>query len=138
MTTATFSIATVRLNFIRAVTIASGLNYTLAGLALIFAPEWFFANIGSYAPYNRHYMGDAGTFLLPIGIALLWAVATPHRHRLILFVSAGLSMMHALNHLYDDMSAGVLGGQTIALLIMGIATIVVALAVQFPQRETHR
>ncbi|MBX3080664.1 MAG: hypothetical protein KF716_03455 [Anaerolineae bacterium] len=137
MTTAAFSLSTVRLNFARAVTLASGLNYTFAGIALIFAPEWFFANIGNYAPYNRHYMGDAGTFTLPVGIALLWAVSDPHRYRIVLWINAGLSVMHALNHLYDDLSAGILGGQTIGLLVMGVATLAVAL-IQLPQRESHR
>jgi hypothetical protein len=138
MTTAAFSLSTIRSNFARAVTIASGLNYTFAGLALIFAPEWFFNNIGPYAPYNRHYMGDAGTFLLPLGIALLWAVTAPHRYRIVLIMNAGLSMMHALNHLYDDLIVGVLTAQTLGLIALGLATIVVALTIQLPQSQPRR
>lgn len=49
----------------------SGLFYTLSGLALLFLPTWFFTYIGDFPPFNRHYMGDAGAFILPLGIGLL-------------------------------------------------------------------
>ena len=79
----------------------AGVGYTLIGLALILAPLWFFDNIGPFAPYNRHYEGDLGMFLLPLGIGLLAAAREPHRHRLLLAVAAAGSLLHAGNHLYD-------------------------------------
>jgi hypothetical protein len=78
----------------------------LVGLALLLAPAWFFATIGPYAPFNRHYMGDLGSFLLPLGLGLLWAAFNPARHRALLAVAAGGNILHALNHIYDAVLAG--------------------------------
>jgi hypothetical protein len=79
----------------------AGVGYALIGLVLIFAPLWFFANIGPFAPYNRHYEGDLGMFLLPLGVGLLFAAREPGSHRLFLAVVAAGSLLHAANHLYD-------------------------------------
>ncbi len=88
--------------FVRAALVAGGIFYLITGLALLFAPQWFFDNVGTYPPFNRHYAGDVGSFLLPLGIALAWAARNPAQHRgLIAFAAAG-SGVHALNHLYDD------------------------------------
>jgi hypothetical protein len=76
--------------FVRAVLVAGGVFYLLSGLGLLFIPEWFFQNIGNYPPFNRHYAGDVGVFLLPLGIALVWAAREPAQHRtLIAFAAAG-------------------------------------------------
>jgi hypothetical protein len=80
----------------------SGLFYTLTGLALLFLPIWFFTYIGDFPPFNRHYMGDAGAFILPLGIGLLIAVRQPSVHRGIVLITAAASLIHALNHAYDD------------------------------------
>jgi hypothetical protein len=81
---------------------ASGAFYTLTGLALLFAPEWFFENIGHFPPFNRHFIGDIGAFLIPLGLGLLLAARAPRRHRLLIGVAALGSVIHLLNHLYDD------------------------------------
>ena len=41
----------------------SGAGYTLTGLSQLFAPRWFFENIGKFPPFNRHYVGDLGAFI---------------------------------------------------------------------------
>ncbi len=79
----------------------AGAGYTLTGLALLLAPQWFFDNIGPFAPYNRHYEGDLGTFLLPVGLGLLYAARGPARHQLFLLVVAVASLLHASNHIYE-------------------------------------
>lgn len=89
--------------FVRAALVAGGLLYLITGLALLFAPQWFFDNVGTYPPFNRHYAGDVGSFLLPLGVALVWASRNPAQHRsLIAFAAAG-SAVHAANHLVDDL-----------------------------------
>jgi hypothetical protein len=80
----------------------SGLFYLLTGLALLFLPTWFFTYIGNFPPYNRHYLGDTGAFLLPLGMGLLLAARTPAAHRSVILISAVASLAHALNHAYDD------------------------------------
>lgn len=84
------------------ITLLTGLYYTFIGLALLFAPAWFFGHIGPFPPFNRHYMGDLGTFILPIGIGLLLAAKNPAGHPLFLGMVAAANLGHALNHLYDD------------------------------------
>lgn len=111
-----------RAAFVRAVLVAGGLNYALTGLALLFASEWFYQNIGYFPPFNRHYAGDLGGFTLPIGVALLWAARKPEQHRLMIGYAAFASLIHALNHGYDDLQAGLsvtgwLTSQTAVLLV---------------------
>jgi hypothetical protein len=55
----------------------AGVAYLLTGIALLFAPAWFFLAIGHFLPFNRHYEGDLGSFLLPLGIGLLVAARDP-------------------------------------------------------------
>lgn len=98
-----------------------GLFYTLVGLAQLFAPLWFYTHIGLYPPFNRHYMGDLGSFTLPIGIALMLAARDPLQQRLLVGAVAGGSVLHSLNHLYDDLfSAAPDPVSTLTLVIFGI------------------
>jgi hypothetical protein len=96
----------IRLNGSQLTLAVSGLFYTMTGLALLFLPTWFFTYIGDFPPFNRHYMGDAGAFILPLGIGLLLAVRRPQAHSGIVLITAAASLIHALNHAYDDLLAG--------------------------------
>ena len=102
MTQLTTHTSATKLNGIQITLGVSGLFYTLVGLALLFLPTWFFTYIGDFPPFNRHYMGDAGAFILPLGIGLLLAMRQPVAHRSIVLVTAAASLIHALNHAYDD------------------------------------
>jgi len=88
-------------NWIRLLILVAGLNYVLTGLALLVAPTWFFENIGTFGSFNRHYLGDLGAFLLPMGIGLLVAAGQPHRHYVLIAVVAAGNIIHASNHIYD-------------------------------------
>ena len=79
----------------------SGALFVVVALLLLFAPRWFFENIGFYPPYNRHYEGDLGAFLFAIGAGLLYAARNPAKHRLIIAVAALGSALHVFNHLFD-------------------------------------
>lgn len=79
-----------------------GAFYVAAGLALIFAPQWFYANIADFPPFNRHYMGDVGAFLGPLGVGLIAAARNPARHRTVVGVAALGTVAHLSNHLFDD------------------------------------
>jgi hypothetical protein len=85
----------------RAVVAANGVFFALTGLALLLTPAWFYATIGTFPPYNRHYAGDLGAFLLPLGVGLLLATRSPARHRLLIAVAAAGGLLHAFNHAYD-------------------------------------
>ena len=79
----------------------AGIMYSLVGIALLIAPNWFFLNIGTFPPFNRHYMGDLGSFLLPIAVGLIIASRQPQRHMLLIAVIAAGNILHALNHIHD-------------------------------------
>lgn len=88
--------------YVRSALVASGLFYLITAAALVFAPVWFFDNIGNYPPYNRHYQGDAGTFVLGLGLILLWAWRDPARYRAMIALVGVGSLAHACNHVIDD------------------------------------
>lgn len=82
---------------------AAGIASLLAGLAQLVAPQWFFQQIGNFPPFNRHYVGELGSFLVLLGIGLIMAARRPAKHRTLIGVGAGASLLHTLNHLYDDL-----------------------------------
>ncbi len=89
--------------FVRAGLYAGGIFYTISGVALFFAPQWFYDHIGPYPPFNRHYEGDLGTLLMPMGIAMVIAARNPAQHRLLFGVVVAGSVLHAVNHLLDEL-----------------------------------
>jgi hypothetical protein len=120
--------------FVFAIVATMGISFTLTGLALLFAPQFFFDNIGTFPPFNRHYMGDLGTYSLPLGLALLWAARNPIQHRLLILAAVGINLMHAGNHAYDDLLVGTLPSlQTIILMVSGV---LLAAALLFVKTET--
>lgn len=124
MKTVTINPTTARLSWIQVVVALGGILYTLTGLVLLLAPVWFFENIGNFPPFNRHFLGDLGSFLLPLGVALLWAARQPVAHPLTIGLAAAASLLHALNHAYDDWAAGLplahWFGETIPLLVFAL------------------
>ena len=111
------------LRFAQAIVLLNGLTYLAVGAALLLAPEWFFANIGNFPPFNRHYAGDLGSFQLALGAVLLCTVPNPAKHASVLAVAALGGIMHALNHAVD--AARGLGGwdQTLALAVLAGLTL---------------
>lgn len=105
----------------------SGALYTFTGLALLFAPEWFFNSIGHFPPFNRHFMGDIGAFTLPLGLGLLLAARAPQRHRLFIGVVALGSFLHLANHLYDDVLANAWALEHFLVETLPLALVAVAL-----------
>ena len=91
-----------RQSYIRSVLVAVGLFYMVTAGLLLLAPLWFFENVGDYPPYNRHFIGDAGSFMLALGLVLLWAVRDPIRYRPMIAIVGAASLVHAINHIIDD------------------------------------
>lgn len=112
------------LTFTQIVLAIGGAVNLMAGALLLIAPAWFFETIGNFPPFNRHYMGDVGSFLLPIGIGQLIAVRDPLRHKGMIGVVAAGSLLHTANHLYDDFVAGQAAthflSETLPLIVLAI------------------
>jgi hypothetical protein len=79
----------------------AGVFYLLVTLTMFLNPLWFFENVGHFPPFNRHYMGDLASFLLPVAIGLMVAARDPYRYRLIIGIAAAGSVIHTFNHGYD-------------------------------------
>ncbi len=105
MQTNTRTVTFSRLAWTRALVAFSGIFYLLTGLTQLIAPVWFYDNIGTLPPFNRHYIGDLGSFLLPLGIGLLVAAKNPRAHRLLVGVAALGGLLHTVNHLYDELAS---------------------------------
>jgi hypothetical protein len=90
------------LNIIRVILALAAVEHIIPALLLLFAPDWFFANIGNFPPFNRHYMGDAGAFLLGLGLILVLALRRPAQYRAAIGAVALANLVHLGNHLYDD------------------------------------
>jgi hypothetical protein len=98
-----------------------GLATAASAVALLLVPRWFFDNVAPIAPYNRHFMGDAGAFSLAAGVALLVAAWDPVRFRLLAAVGIGATVVHALNHVYGSIFAGEIWITTILVVIEAVA-----------------
>jgi hypothetical protein len=79
----------------------TGITYSASGLALILFPKWFLENVGRFVPFNRHYMGDAGAFVLAIGVGVWLIRRDPWAHKSMFLAGLVATQLHALNHLYD-------------------------------------
>src|SRR5262245_25611396 len=88
--------------YVRTIAAVIGLFYVASALALLLTPEWFLDNIGNYPPFNRHYLGDTGSFLLVLGLMLLWAARDPARHPVMIALVGVGSLVHAMNHIVED------------------------------------
>jgi len=76
-----------------------GIYHSLAGVALLFFPVWFFQHIGPFPPFNQHYEGDLGAYVLAVGIGLLVATPLPENYPWVIRVGALASLLPAANHL---------------------------------------
>jgi hypothetical protein len=113
---------------VRILVIIVGLTDALAGAALLVGPRWFFDNVGPFAPYNPHYLGDAGAFLLPVGIGLLVAAVNPRKYMALLVLGMAVSVLHFLNHLDGSVSRGESWLQTFEVGVIALAMVVAAVA----------
>jgi len=87
---------------VRFIVLFTGVFNTLIALATLFAPELFYNALADFPPFNRHFLGDIGAFMLGPSLALLFAARNPGKHRLLIGAVALSNLIHFGNHLYDD------------------------------------
>ena len=95
----------------------------------MFAPRWFYTAIGTCPPFNPHYQGDLGSFLLPLGIGLVVAAPDPFKHLLLIRIAVIATLLHTLNHMYDAMLVrapiGYWLSDTLPLLVVAVLLLLV-------------
>jgi hypothetical protein len=89
--------------FVRSVVLFAGVLNTLIALTILFAPEFFYTALADFPPFNRHFLGDIGAFMLGPNLALLFAARNPSKHRALIGAVALSNLIHFVNHLYDDL-----------------------------------
>lgn len=95
-----------------------GAYYSLVGALLFFAPAFFFHKIAPIGPYNHHYAVDLGSFLLPLGLFLLWVVRYVKWSKPVIGLAAFASALHLLSHLRDGLhSPGAVLADTFFLVV---------------------
>lgn len=90
-----------RLIGIRLTLMVLGISQLIISVLFFFAPAWSFRALAPFAPYNAHFLGDIGAFILPLGLGLLLASSDPHRHRALIGLAAVGNLVHAVSHLRD-------------------------------------
>ncbi|HEY2476963.1 MAG TPA: hypothetical protein VGI19_19440 [Candidatus Cybelea sp.] len=81
--------------------VLAGIYYAAVGILLWAVPGFFYAHVGRIGAYNAHYERDLGSFVLPLGIALIAAAPAPAKHRLLLAAAGVASLLHAFSHLAE-------------------------------------
>jgi Domain of unknown function (DUF4345) len=93
------------------------------GLLMVIDPGTFFEEIGPYGVQNDHYIRDAATFTLALGLVLTIAAFRP-RWRVAAIAGALFQLvLHSINHLVDIGEADPerLGPTNFVLLALGAA-----------------
>jgi len=78
-----------------------GVLEVLQGLWMVVAPRSFFDGPGAFGSYNAHYVRDAATFTLALGIVALLAVRRTTWQPAALAFGAAQFALHAINHVVD-------------------------------------
>lgn len=121
---------------VRALLMIIGAAHILTFILTFFAPEWFFANVGRFPPYNAHFLADIGAFNAPLGVGLLIAARDPQRYRLAIGLAALGNLLHTISHLRDirfhlppsmDLAAGI--AQFVVISAPGLVLLLIFLSV---------
>ncbi len=92
-----------------------------------------FQSIVQFAPFNRHYLGDAGIFQLAVSLGLLWALPAPISRVAHIWIGTIASLMHTANHVYDLLFVSTPPlfalwlPQMLTLLVLALSLLIVAI-----------
>jgi uncharacterized membrane protein len=116
----------------RAIALAAGAFYIVAGLWAFLAPDSFFGVIAPFPPFSRHLFHDLGAFQVGLGLTLvLGAIARGALMPALLAVLAA-TLLHLASHLEDR----ALGGHSSDPLSLALLCALLAAAVVLERRGT--
>jgi hypothetical protein len=110
-----------------AITASAGAYYAIVGALLWVFPAFFYAHVGHIGAYNAHYERDLGSFLLPIGVGLLYVSPAPEKRRAFVAIVAVASVLHALSHLVEGVHSGTEGLELAFFFAVALALCAVSL-----------
>ena len=85
----------------RVLVIAAGALHLASGLFMALAPRAFYDQVGTFPPFNAHYLRDLATWYVAFGVALLLAVRRPAWQLPLLALAVLQYALHVVNHLVD-------------------------------------
>jgi hypothetical protein len=80
---------------------AYGVLQTVQGAWMLTSPGSFFDEVGPFGARNDHYIRDASTWSLALGVLCLLAAARQSWRLPVLALAALQAGMHAVNHIFD-------------------------------------
>ncbi len=87
--------------FVSVICLFCGVFYALVAVLLFCAPSFFFHHVAPIGLYNEHYSIDLGSFILPLGVFLIWAAWSRRWAQAVLKIAALGSLLHLTSHLRD-------------------------------------
>ena len=86
---------------LRPVVLLTGVLHLAAGLFMAVTPRAFYDAVGTYPPFNGHYMRDLSTFYLALGITLIVASGRRAWQVPLLTLTVLEYALHVVNHILD-------------------------------------
>ena len=108
----------------RAIVLIVGALHLAAGAFMFLSPRGFYDRVGTFPPFNAHYLRDLATWYLAFGVALLLAARRPAWRVPLLALAVLQYALHVVNHVIDisDPEPAWKGPATvIALAVIGVA-----------------
>jgi hypothetical protein len=102
---------------------AFGLYQLALGIFMVVAPHSFFTQVGPFGAQNNHYIRDAATYNIALGVVMVLAARRrPWRVPVLAFATLQFAL-HSINHLIDIDQAnksGIGPGDFIVLTVMTV------------------
>jgi len=93
------------------------------GLWMFVSPRSFFATIGAFESYNRHYERDTATFYLAFALGAWVAVRRPRWRVPVLAMTTLQYAVHSINHAIDVNRANNSWAGPVDVVLLALATI---------------
>lgn len=122
--------------FARGVAFLGVAFWLVTGAWAFFAPQNFFENVGTFEPYNEHFIHDLGAFSLGLGAVLVLALLGVPALATALGGGAVAAVFHELAHIIDSDKGG-RDTDPIGLGIVAVLTLAAA-AAAWPKGADNR
>jgi hypothetical protein len=86
---------------LRPLVLLAGVLHFGAGLFMAVTPRAFYDSVGTYPPFNGHYLRDLATFYLALGIGLIVAAGKRSWQVPLLTLTVVQYALHVGNHVLD-------------------------------------
>lgn len=113
--------------FARGVAVLGAVFWLGSGVYAFFAPKSFFDNLGTFPPYNEHFIHDVGAFSIGLGAVLVIALLRLPALAAALGGTAVGAVFHELAHIIDSDQGG-RDTDPIGLGLIAVLTIAAAAA----------